>query len=67
MVTLTVNGQKHELEAKRTVRDLVVDLGLGDAAVAVELNDQVVPHSQHDTTTLNEADVLEVVTLVGGG
>ncbi len=67
MMTLTVNGQDRELAAMHTVRDLVVDLGLGDAAVAVELNHHVVPHRQYDSTTLREGDSLEVVSLVGGG
>ena len=67
MMTLTVNGQKHELVVTRTVRDLVAELGLGGAAVAVELNQQLVPHRRYETTTLNDGDTLEIVTLVGGG
>ena len=68
---LTVNGKQHEIDgpdtASVTVRDLVESLGLGKAAVAVELNREVVPRRAHETTTLSEGDVLELVTLVGGG
>ena len=34
---------------------------------AVELNLQVVPRKEHSNRMLKDADVLEVVTFVGGG
>lgn len=64
---ITVNGQDRQTENAITVRQLVEQLGLGNAAVAVELNREVVPRRAHDATPLKEGDVLEVVTLVGGG
>lgn len=64
---LTVNGEKRELADDHTVRDLVVVLGLGKAAVAIELNKQIVPRKRHESTALREGDAVEVVTLVGGG
>ena len=64
---LTVNGQERRCDDPRNVRELVVELGLGDAAVAVELNRRVVPRRQHEATALQDGDVLEIVTLVGGG
>ncbi len=64
---LTVNGKEHQAEAGLTVRQLIESLGLGKAAVAVELNRQVIPRRQHESTPLHEGDVLELVTLVGGG
>lgn len=64
---ITVNGQDRQADDALTVRQLVEELGLGKAAVAVELNREVVPRRAHEQTTLQEGDVLEVVTLVGGG
>jgi len=66
-MTLTVNGQPQECTSAQTVRDLVIQLGLGEAAVAVELNRQVVPRRLHEATLLHNGDCLEIVTLVGGG
>ena len=37
LVTLTVNGNAHDVPDDLTVRGLVVHLGLGDGPVAVEL------------------------------
>jgi thiamine biosynthesis protein ThiS len=34
---------------------------------AVELNKQLVRRPTYDTTSLNNGDVVEIVTLVGGG
>jgi sulfur carrier protein len=65
---LIVNGQPKTVDRPRTVRQLLVDLDLADAAaVAVEVNRQLVPHRQHESTLLAEGDRLEIVTLVGGG
>jgi len=63
---LTLNGETHETEAD-TVRDLIAELGLAGQAVAVEVNQQVVPKKQHDQTRLSAGDQIELVTLVGGG
>ena len=64
---LTVNGKTRQLRGRRTVHELVVDLGLGKAAIAVELNQQVIPRADHKTAELNDGDQIEIVTLVGGG
>ena len=34
---------------------------------AVELNRKVCPKRLHEQTTLNPGDILEIVTIVGGG
>lgn len=63
---LTINGQPHDLDADRVDR-LLEALGFAGQAVAVELNQAVVPKRDHATTPLKDGDVLELVTLVGGG
>ncbi len=64
---LTVNGEIRQFDALTSVRQLVIALGLDKAAVAVEVNRQLVPRKQHETTPLHDGDQVEVVTLVGGG
>ena len=63
---LIVNGQAEERDAS-TVRDLVAQLGLEGRAVAVEVNQELVPRRSHERTPLRDGDVVEIVTLVGGG
>jgi len=64
---LTVNGETTKTNTGQSVRDLVVELGLGGRAVAVEVNKQLIPRKQHGHTCLQNGDVVEIVTLVGGG
>ena len=64
---LTVNGENIIFSNGSTVRQLLEQLQLADRPVAVEKNGQIVSHSTFDQAELNEGDVLEIVTLVGGG
>lgn len=64
---VSLNGEIRELAASSTVKDLIAALDLEDAPCAVELNRAVVPKAEHGSTSLGEGDVLEIVTLVGGG
>jgi thiamine biosynthesis protein ThiS len=67
MPNLTVNGQPRPVEQLPTVTQLVRQLGLAGKPVAVEVNRRLVPRKQHEQTQLKEGDVVEIVTLVGGG
>lgn len=62
-----VNGKETPMRPDQSVQELLVDLGMGGRAVAVELNREVVPRQQHPETPLQDGDVIEIVTLVGGG
>ena len=66
-MVLTVNGASKDVGEAKTVRDVVVCLGLGDGPVAVEVNREIVPRAEHATFALNEGDVVEIVHFVGGG
>jgi len=63
---LTINGEEIDFNGN-TVRQLLEQLQIADRPVAVERNGQIVSYSTFDQTVLNDGDVLEVVTLVGGG
>ncbi len=64
---LVVNGSPRPLPADPTVSGLLAELGLAAAPCAVELNRLVVPRRDHAATPLRDGDVVEIVTLVGGG
>ncbi len=66
-MTVTVNGEPREVPDTTTVRDLIERLGLGNAACAAEVNREVVPKRRHAEHTLHQGDVVELVSLVGGG
>ena len=64
---ITVNDNKTTLDDGTTIRDFLERLTLGGKFVAVERNRLVVPYQHYDETVLTDGDVLEIVTLVGGG
>lgn len=64
---ITVNGEAREVAAGASVEELLADLGLDGARVAVERNGRLVPRREHALVALAEGDRLELVTLVGGG
>ena len=66
-MTITLNGEPHELDGPLTVSALLSRLGIDPRRVAVEHNLFVVRRALYETTTINEGDQVEVVNFVGGG
>lgn len=67
-MNLTVNGEQVRVEEPRlTVEGLVALRGLRGATCAVEVNRALVPRRERETRELRDGDVVEIVTLVGGG
>ncbi|MDN5515212.1 MAG: sulfur carrier protein ThiS [Pseudomonas sp.] len=64
---IQLNGEPFELPDYQSVANLLVRLDLTGRRVAVELNQDIVPRSQHDSTLLAEGDQVEVVHAIGGG
>jgi len=63
---IKVNGQPKEINDGITVQQLMDQLAV-KPPYAVELNRKVCPKRLHEQTTLNPGDILEIVTIVGGG
>ena len=64
---IQLNGESSELPDGETVAGLLTRLELTGRRVAVELNLDIVPRSQHVNTVLKEGDQVEVVHAIGGG
>jgi sulfur carrier protein len=64
---LHINGEQRDFPDGLTVAALVAQLGMKPDRVAVELNLEIVPRTQWETTALKNGDKLEVVHFVGGG
>ncbi|MFO0821829.1 MAG: sulfur carrier protein ThiS [Gemmataceae bacterium] len=67
MPTITVNAEPKTLPDPSTVADLLQQLGKDPKKLAVEVNRNVVPRSEHANCHLKPGDAVEIVTLVGGG
>ena len=62
-----LNGESREVREPSTLNDLVAELSLSPARIAIELNEQVVRRDRWAQTTLAEGDRIEIVHFVGGG
>lgn len=64
---IQLNGDAHELAEGSTLAALVAALDLAGKRIAVELNGEIAPRSQHATVTLRAGDRVEIVQAIGGG
>ncbi len=64
---ILLNGSEKTMNAAPSVASLLHELGLADKRVAVEINCEIVPRSQHAGHVLNDNDRVEVVVAIGGG
>lgn len=63
---IKVNGEKIDIDKIRLI-DFLTENGYDKKAIAVEVNELIVPRAQYDSTILHDGDCVEIVTLVGGG
>ena len=61
-----VNGKEIDAAGK-TVAQVVSLGGYQPPRVAVELNEEIVPKAEYETTVLRDGDCVEIVSFVGGG
>ena len=66
MIALIVNGETRRTAAT-TIAELVRELDLDPAKVAVEHNGTIAPRSELERHAIAEGDTLEIVHFVGGG
>ena len=62
-----INGESREVNDQSSLNDLVEELSLSPARIAVELNGEVIRRTEWVQTLLAEGDRLEIVHFVGGG
>jgi len=67
MITVTLNGNRVELDQPTTIRELLETANVPPNYLAVEINADVVPREEHASQIVHDGDCVEVVTLVGGG
>jgi len=64
---VTINGEKKTFETPLTVTGLLQSLGINPLSVVVERNLKIVPRSEMEEETVEDADSIEIIKLVGGG
>lgn len=64
---ILLNGTSLDLDDGSRIVDLLVQEGLSERRVAVEVNGEIVPRGLHGKNALHEGDRVEVVHALGGG
>ncbi|KRE88838.1 thiamine biosynthesis protein ThiS [Frateuria sp. Soil773] len=64
---ITLNGGPRDCAPAITVAQLLDEAGYAGRRVAVEVNREIVPRSQHAARALAEGDQVEIVHAIGGG
>lgn len=64
---IQVNGDALDISENATLAELVEQLELAGKRIAIELNLEIIPRSEHAVTRLNAGDQVEIVHAIGGG
>ena len=64
---ILVNGEKISLPEDSNIEDLIVHLGYQNQRIAIEINESIIPKSNHSSFLLTDLDKVEVINAVGGG
>lgn len=66
-MNIFVNGDTFEVAEQATIATLLERMSLTGKRLAVEVNEEIVPRSQHGDYRLSAGDRVEVVHAIGGG
>lgn len=66
-MNVVLNGEPRELQPGTTLAGLLQSLELGQRRFAVEVNEELVPRSEHADRVLQAGDRVEIVQAIGGG
>ena len=66
-MTITLNGEPHEIDPGATIADLLARLDIDPRRVAIERNFVIVKRDAYASTLLEADDEVEIVNFVGGG
>lgn len=64
---MLINGEEKALGCPTALSELLTQLGYRVELVAVELNGNIIKQADFCSTTITNADKLEIVSFVGGG
>ena len=64
---ILVNGEKISLPEDSSIEGLIVHLGYQNQRIAIEINESIIPKSNHSSFLLQDLDRVEIINAVGGG
>ena len=67
LMNILLNGKPRTIEDDLYLSRLIEQLDLKDKRLAVEINREIIPKSQHDQYKIQQDDTVEIVFAIGGG
>ncbi|GCD11534.1 MULTISPECIES: sulfur carrier protein ThiS [Clostridium] len=64
---MIINGTEMIFENGITITTLLTHLNLSSEKVVIEVNYEIIPKENYENHKLYKADIIEVVSFVGGG
>jgi len=66
MKKLVVNGRLIDIQSE-TIDALLRELGVSIQGVAVAVNSEIIPRTEHINRSLSDEDQIEIIRPIGGG
>ena len=66
-MNIILNNRKEEIQDGITVQQLLHYKKIKNKYMAVEINRNVIPKSDHQTYVIQDGDKIEIITAIGGG
>lgn len=64
---ITLNGEARSIDDSIKLQALIDQLGYSGKRLAVEINKEIIPKSQHADYIIKDGDNIEIVHAIGGG
>lgn len=66
-MNITLNGEATQLQEGTYLSQLIEQLSIEGRRIAVEINQEIIPKSEHAVYEIKEGDSIEIVHAIGGG
>ena len=67
IMQIIVNGEQFDFPNPLNIEELIDYLGFQNQRIALEVNETIIPKSNHGSYILSNNDKVEVINAVGGG
>ena len=66
-MNIILNGEAKQLDDNTYLNQLIEQLNIEGKRIAVEINQEIMPKSEHATYKIKDGDNIEIVHAIGGG
>ena len=66
-MNILLNNKSETLFDGTTIQKLLEGKNIKNKYIAVEINENIIPKSNHNTYIIKDGDKIEIITAIGGG